>query len=131
MAEPLLALDGVRAGYGDAVVLDGIAFEVPRGGSLAVLGRNGVGKSTLLLTVMGYTHVGRGAIMWRGDDITRLPANFRGQELKELLPPDERRMTRWNSQPFILDGGQGGKDELAGDEFLLPYWMARYLKIVE
>ncbi len=55
MAEPLLALDDVRAGYGDAVVLDGISFEVPEHGSLAVLGRNGVGKSTLLLTIMGFT----------------------------------------------------------------------------
>ena len=55
MAEPLLALDDVRAGYGDAVVLDGISLEVPESGSLAVLGRNGVGKSTLLLTIMGYT----------------------------------------------------------------------------
>ena len=44
MAEPLLALEDVRAGYGDAVVLDGISFEVPEQGSLAVLGRNGVGK---------------------------------------------------------------------------------------
>ena len=44
MAEPLLALDGVRAGYGDAVVLDGISLAVPERGSLAVLGRNGVGQ---------------------------------------------------------------------------------------
>ena len=43
MAEALLALDDVRAGYGDAVVLDGITLDVPNGGSLAVLGRNGVG----------------------------------------------------------------------------------------
>jgi hypothetical protein len=64
-------------------------------------------------------------------DITRLPENFRKQQLQELLPPDERRMTRWNSQPFILDGGHGGGIELAGDEYLLPYWMARYLKILE
>jgi hypothetical protein len=63
-------------------------------------------------------------------DITRLPPNFRGRELQELLPPDERRMTRWNSQPFILDGGSGGATELAGDEFLLPYWMGRYLKLI-
>ena len=62
MAEPLLALDDVRAGYGDAVVLDGISLEVPEHGSLAVLGRNGVGKSTLLLTIMGYTNVSRGTI---------------------------------------------------------------------
>ncbi len=70
MAEPLLALEDVRAGYGDAVVLDGISLEVPENGSLAVLGRNGVGKSTLLLTIMGYTHVARGAVRWRGQEIT-------------------------------------------------------------
>ena len=45
----------MRAGYGDAVVLDDISLEVPEGGSLAVLGRNGVGKTTLLLTIMGFT----------------------------------------------------------------------------
>ena len=79
MAEPLLALDDVRAGYGDAVVLDGITLEVREGGSLAVLGRNGVGKSTLLLTIMGYTRVRRGTIRWRGRDITRLPPHRRAR----------------------------------------------------
>jgi hypothetical protein len=63
-------------------------------------------------------------------DITRMEPNFRYQELEELLPPDERRMTRWNGQPFILNGGNGGSTEVAGDEFLLPYWMARYLKLL-
>jgi branched-chain amino acid transport system ATP-binding protein len=77
MAEPLLALKDIRAGYGDAVVLDGISFEVPEQGSLAVLGRNGVGKSTLLLTIMGYTNVSRGTIAWRGQDITQLPPHRR------------------------------------------------------
>jgi len=71
MAEPLLALKDVRAGYGDAVVLDGISLAVTQQGSLAVLGRNGVGKSTLLLTIMGYTQISRGSIAWRGRDITR------------------------------------------------------------
>jgi branched-chain amino acid transport system ATP-binding protein len=71
MAEPLIALDDIRAGYGSAVVLDGVAFELPERGSLAVLGRNGVGKSTLLLTIMGYTQVRRGRIRWRGADVTR------------------------------------------------------------
>jgi hypothetical protein len=63
-------------------------------------------------------------------DITKLPPNFRDQQLRELLPPGERRITRWNSHPFVLDGGSGGHIELAGDEFLLPYWMGRYLKII-
>jgi hypothetical protein len=63
-------------------------------------------------------------------DITKLAENFRGQQLKELLPPGERRITRWNGQPYVLDGGSGGHIELAGDEYLLPYWMGRYLKII-
>ncbi len=64
-------------------------------------------------------------------DITRLSPNFRLRELQELLPPSERVITRWNSHPFVLDGGTGGQTELAGDEFLLPYWMMRYLKVLE
>ena len=71
MAEPLIALTDMRAGYGSAVVLDGVSFALQEHGSLAVLGRNGVGKSTLMLTIMGYTQIARGRIAWRGDDITR------------------------------------------------------------
>jgi branched-chain amino acid transport system ATP-binding protein len=79
MADALLELDGIRAGYGDAVVLDGISLALPEHGSLAVLGRNGVGKSTLLLTIMGYTAVRRGAIRWRGEDITQLAPHRRAR----------------------------------------------------
>jgi hypothetical protein len=64
-------------------------------------------------------------------DIHLLPENFRHQQLEELLPPTERPMTRWNSQPFRLAGGDNGHIELAGDEYLLPYWMGRFLKIIE
>jgi branched-chain amino acid transport system ATP-binding protein len=79
MSEPLLALDNVRAGYGPAVVLDGVSLALPERGSLAVLGRNGVGKSTLLLTIMGYTQVSRGRVVWQGDDITRRPPHRRAR----------------------------------------------------
>ena len=77
MAEPLLAMRDIRAGYGDSVVLDNVGFELPENGSLAVLGRNGVGKSTLFLTIMGYTTFRRGTIIWRGRDITRLAPHRR------------------------------------------------------
>jgi branched-chain amino acid transport system ATP-binding protein len=79
MVEPLLSFKNVRAGYGEAVVLDDISFAMPERGSLAVLGRNGVGKSTLLLTLMGFTQLRRGAIVWRGTDITRLAPHRRAQ----------------------------------------------------
>ena len=79
MAEPLLQLRDVRAGYGDAVVLDGVSFELPANGSLAVLGRNGVGKSTLFMTIMGYTNFRRGNVIWRGKDITRMTSHQRAR----------------------------------------------------
>jgi len=79
MPDTLLALHDVRAGYGDAVVLDGVSLDVPEQGGLAVLGRNGVGKTTLLLTIMGYTAVRRGAIRWRGEEITRLAPHRRAR----------------------------------------------------
>jgi branched-chain amino acid transport system ATP-binding protein len=77
MTEPLLSLRDIRAGYGPAVVLDGISFDLAERGGLAVLGRNGVGKSTLLLTIMGYTQIGRGHIVWRGEDMTARPPHRR------------------------------------------------------
>jgi branched-chain amino acid transport system ATP-binding protein len=70
--EPLLAVRDLRAGYGESIVLDGVTLELAEAGSLAVLGRNGVGKTTLLTTLMGCTSVHAGAILWRGRDITRL-----------------------------------------------------------
>jgi hypothetical protein len=64
-------------------------------------------------------------------DIERLPPNFRNQTTKELLPPGELPMHRHNANSFTLDGGDNGMSELAGDEYLLPYWMARYLKVID
>ena len=75
----MLELKGVRAGYGDAVVLDDVSLQVPANGSLAVLGRNGVGKSTLLLTIMGYTRLHSGNIFFQGKDITALAPHRRAQ----------------------------------------------------
>ena len=75
----MLELRDLRAGYGDAVVLDGISLALGEGASLAVLGRNGVGKSTLLLTIMGYTRLRRGDVSWRGRSILRLAPHERAR----------------------------------------------------
>jgi hypothetical protein len=63
-------------------------------------------------------------------DIELLPDNFRGQTTKELLYRGEREMHRHNANPFDLDSGGSAYSRLAGDEYLLPYWMARYLKVI-
>jgi hypothetical protein len=64
-------------------------------------------------------------------DLDLLPANFREQTTTQLLLPGERAMQRHNTNPFALDTNDGGRNRLAGDEYLLPYWMARYLKVIE
>jgi hypothetical protein len=51
---------------------------------------------------------------------------FGQREALTLLPPDERRVIKWNSNPFIIDGGDGGHTEDDGAAFLLPYWMGRF-----
>jgi len=75
MAEPRPALElaAVTAGYGDTVVLEGLDLMLADGESLSVLGRNGVGKSTLIDTIMGHTRVQSGTLRLAGDDIARWP----------------------------------------------------------
>jgi len=72
-----LTLEQVRAGYGRTVVLDGVSLSLRSGATLAVLGRNGVGKTTLLSTIMGHTTLHGGTVRFRGEDITALPAYAR------------------------------------------------------
>ena len=64
-----LVLEGVSAGYGETVVLEGISLDLPPGQTFAVLGRNGVGKTTLLATIMGHTRLHRGSIRFAGREI--------------------------------------------------------------
>jgi branched-chain amino acid transport system ATP-binding protein len=71
MAE-LLRLDRLRTGYGEAVVLADISISIEQGQSLALLGRNGMGKSTLLNSIVGVTRYRGGSITLGGRDITRL-----------------------------------------------------------
>jgi branched-chain amino acid transport system ATP-binding protein len=78
MAE-LLAVEGVTAGYGDGVVLEDVSLSVDEGDSLAVLGRNGMGKTTLLVTLMGLTRLRSGRLAWRGGDLTAMPTYARSR----------------------------------------------------
>ena len=75
----LLKLTAVRAGYGGTVVLEDIEVGLAERGSLAVLGRNGVGKTTLLATIMGLTTFHSGHIEYAGKPIERLPVHERSR----------------------------------------------------
>ncbi len=68
----LLEIHGLRAGYGNAVILDDLSLSIQSGQSLALLGRNGVGKTTLLETIMGNTRVMSGSITFDGSSIVNM-----------------------------------------------------------
>src|SRR5436305_9495438 len=73
----LLAIEQLTAGYGEATVLSRVSLSVPEGQSLALLGRNGMGKTTLVNSIVGVTRYRGGTIHLAGRDITRLRADQR------------------------------------------------------
>jgi branched-chain amino acid transport system ATP-binding protein len=84
--DKVLKLARVRAGYGPTVVLEDVELVLPERGSLAVLGRNGVGKTTLLATIMGHTTFHAGSIEYRGRPIMRLPVYERSRSGIAYVP---------------------------------------------
>ncbi len=86
-----LHVENIRAGYGDTVVLEGVSIDLAPGGTLAVLGRNGVGKTTLLATIMGHTTLHGGAMEFAGATLANLPA-YRRSRLGIGFVPQEREI---------------------------------------
>jgi branched-chain amino acid transport system ATP-binding protein len=84
----------VSAGYGESVVVEDVSLAIEPGESVALLGRNGVGKTTLLTTIMGLTKLHRGSIRWQGADVARAAAHRRSAAGIGWVP-QERRM--WKS----------------------------------
>ena len=70
----LLELAGVTAGYGRTVILEDVGFSLKEGSALAILGRNGVGKSTLMRTIAGHTTLHGGRIRFAGADVSAMPS---------------------------------------------------------
>ncbi len=75
----LLTVENLTAGYGATIVLEGISFNVPAGSTLAILGRNGVGKTTLLTSLLGHTTHHGGTIRFAGRSITDLKPHQRAR----------------------------------------------------
>ncbi len=86
MTAPLLELHDVVAGYGPVTVLNGLSLAVMPQEKLAVIGRNGVGKTTTLAAVMGLAQLTRGRIVFDGEDLARLAPHQRAQRGLGLVP---------------------------------------------
>jgi len=86
-----LVLTNVRAGYGETVVIDDVSLSLAPGATLALLGRNGVGKTTLFSTIMGHTTMHGGSIRFNGEEIGKLPP-YRRALMGLALVPQEREI---------------------------------------
>jgi branched-chain amino acid transport system ATP-binding protein len=86
-----LEVEGVHTYYGDSHVLQGVSLRVDPGEVLAILGRNGMGKTTLIRTIIGFTPPREGRVLYEGTEITRLPP-FRMVALGMALVPQGRRV---------------------------------------
>jgi branched-chain amino acid transport system ATP-binding protein len=113
MSDPLIRAESITSGYGEGIVLHDVSFTLIAGESLAVLGRNGVGKSTLMLSLLGHVPLRSGTIHVRGVDITTAPPHARvtaglgwvpqGRECFPSLTVDEHlviaaRKGAWNKE---------------------------------
>jgi branched-chain amino acid transport system ATP-binding protein len=93
MPDPALTLTGITAGYGETVVLEALDLALAPGESLGILGRNGVGKTTLIDTIMGHTRLRAGSIRLGAADIARSPPWRRARAGLGFVP-QEREIFR-------------------------------------
>jgi branched-chain amino acid transport system ATP-binding protein len=87
----MLKIEDIHTYYGDSYVIQGVSLEVPKGSVIAVLGRNGVGKTTLIRSIVGFTPARRGRIVFNGQDVTHV-ASHRIIKLGMGLVPQGRRV---------------------------------------
>ncbi len=112
-SEPLLHAESITAGYGEGIVLHDVGFTLTAGKSLAVLGRNGVGKSTLMLALLGHVPLRSGRVVVRGIDLTEAPPHDRvnaglgwvpqGRECFPSLTVDEHLVIAARKGPWNRD----------------------------
>ncbi len=108
MSDIILQLDNVAAGYGETQILNHISLSVRKGERLAVIGRNGVGKTTMLNTVMGLTQLHGGQIRLNGAEIGRLPAHRRAELGLGLVPQTRDIFPSLTVEENLLAGLRNG-----------------------
>lgn len=120
MAEPILAADGLRSGYATGDVLQGVGVEVGVGEIVGVLGRNGVGKSTLIRTLIGLLPARSGRIRFKGEDITSEGANLRARRGIGYVPQGREIFPHMSVMDNLRMGGfvNAGRGEFALEEVL-------------
>jgi branched-chain amino acid transport system ATP-binding protein len=106
MSEPLLRVENLQASYGDARALHGVSCIIQKGETLALIGSNGAGKSTLLKSICGLVQNTTGKIFFKGEDITRVPANEIVGRGIALVPEGRRLFPSLSVEENLILGGR-------------------------
>ena len=106
MGTELLQLIGVHTHYGESHVLHGISFELREGDLLALLGRTGAGKTTLMLTLSGLLQASNGSIVFKGEDLTKSEAEHIAKKGIRLVPQGRRVFTSLSVHENLLVAAQ-------------------------
>ena len=106
MSEPLLTVENLQASYGDARALHGLSCALNKGETLALIGSNGAGKSTLLKAICGLVRNTVGRIVFKGEDIARLPANEIVRRGIALVPEGRRLFPSLSVEENLILGGK-------------------------
>jgi branched-chain amino acid transport system ATP-binding protein len=112
MAAPVLAVEDLYTSYGLSQVLFGVSLSVAPGECVCLLGRNGVGKTTTMRSVMGLTPPRRGRVTWKGRDITGWSPWDVAQAGIGFVPEDRRifaDLTVWENLDVATRGGKNGR----------------------
>jgi len=100
----MLQVEQINQYYGSSHTLRGVALEVEKGQCLALLGRNGVGKTTLLKCLMGVLPVSQGRVLFNGQDITRLKPHERARLGMAYVPQGREIFARLTVEENLLMG---------------------------
>lgn len=120
MSEPLLSAQGLRNGYGGKPVLQGVDLEIQPGEIVAVIGRNGVGKTTLMRALIGLLPTQAGSIHFRGEPIARLSAHHRARLGIGYVPQGRDVFPRMSVEENLSVGRAAGRGGSPAD-FELVY----------
>ena len=104
-----LVLEHVSAGYGETIIIEDISVALPMGRTLAVLGRNGVGKTTLLATIMGHTRLRAGSIRFAGHELAGLPPFRRARHGIGFVPQEREIFPSLSVAENLLVAGRPGR----------------------
>lgn len=105
MSEAILKVEGVQAKYGDFIAVESATMDVPPGKIVSVIGANGAGKSTLMDTIAGVHKPSAGKIIFKGEDITGLPAEKIVLRGLSLVPQGSRCFIRMTVEDNLIMGG--------------------------